>query len=129
MTEPLRVELPGLSLACRESGPADGPPLVLLHALGERATDWDVVLPALAPQHRVHALDLRGHGDSGRPPGAPGPPGGVRRRGGPVPHPLNGSGERERGTGRVPQMPCSAGRRPARMAVRRSAWSASVRSA
>ncbi len=68
MTEPLTVvELPGLSLACRESGPADGPPLVLLHALGERATDWDVVLPALAPQHRVHALDLRGHGDSGRP--------------------------------------------------------------
>ncbi len=25
------------------------------------------MLPALAPQHRVHALDLRGHGDSGRP--------------------------------------------------------------
>ncbi|WP_328953294.1 alpha/beta fold hydrolase [Kitasatospora purpeofusca] len=67
MTEHLTVELPGLSLACRESGPADGPPLVLLHALGERATDWDVVLPGLAPRHRVHALDLRGHGDSGRP--------------------------------------------------------------
>ncbi len=67
MTPPLMVDLPGLSLACRESGPADGPPLVLLHALGERASDWDVVLPDLAPQHRVHALDLRGHGDSGRP--------------------------------------------------------------
>ncbi|MFJ8430812.1 alpha/beta fold hydrolase [Kitasatospora sp. NPDC094019] len=67
MTQPLMVDLPGLSLACRESGPADGPPLVLLHALGERATDWDAVLPDLAPRHRVHALDLRGHGDSGRP--------------------------------------------------------------
>ncbi|MER5353533.1 alpha/beta fold hydrolase [Kitasatospora sp. NPDC002551] len=67
MTGHRMVELPGLSLAYRESGPADGPPLVLLHALGERAADWDVVLPALAPHHRVLALDQRGHGDSGRP--------------------------------------------------------------
>ncbi|MED7952769.1 alpha/beta fold hydrolase [Streptomyces sp. BE20] len=67
MTAHRTVDLPELSLAYRESGPADGPPLVLLHALGERATDWDDVLPALAPHHRVYALDLRGHGDSGRP--------------------------------------------------------------
>ncbi|GHF64010.1 3-oxoadipate enol-lactonase [Kitasatospora xanthocidica] len=61
------VDLPEVTLAYRVSGPADGPPLVLLHALGERASDWDVVLPGLAPGHRVYALDLRGHGDSGRP--------------------------------------------------------------
>ncbi|MFI8455146.1 alpha/beta fold hydrolase [Kitasatospora sp. NPDC085464] len=67
MTDERTVDLPGVTLAYRESGPADGPPLVLLHALGERASDWDVVLPALAPGHHVHALDLRGHGDSGRP--------------------------------------------------------------
>ncbi|MDH6707560.1 3-oxoadipate enol-lactonase [Kitasatospora sp. MAA19] len=66
MTEIRTVELPELTIAYRASGPADGPPLVLLHALGERATDWDVVLPALAPGHHVYALDLRGHGDSGR---------------------------------------------------------------
>ncbi|MFF8770445.1 alpha/beta fold hydrolase [Kitasatospora sp. NPDC015120] len=67
MTDHRTVELPGLTLAYRESGPADGPPLVLLHALGERGADWEPVLPALAPRHRVLALDLRGHGDSDRP--------------------------------------------------------------
>ncbi|MFJ9443399.1 alpha/beta fold hydrolase [Kitasatospora sp. NPDC101235] len=60
------VDLPGVTLAYRESGRPDGPPLVLLHALGERAADWDTVLPDLAPAHRVFALDLRGHGDSAR---------------------------------------------------------------
>ncbi|MQS17692.1 alpha/beta fold hydrolase [Streptomyces kaniharaensis] len=66
MTDVRIVDLPGVAIAYRESGPPDGPPLVLLHALGERAADWDGVLPALAPRHRVYALDLRGHGDSGR---------------------------------------------------------------
>ncbi|MFI2609762.1 alpha/beta fold hydrolase [Kitasatospora sp. NPDC018619] len=62
------VDLPGATLAYRESGRPDGPPLVLLHALGERAADWDTVLPHLAPGHHVYALDLRGHGDSARTP-------------------------------------------------------------
>ncbi|MEU9041688.1 MULTISPECIES: alpha/beta fold hydrolase [unclassified Kitasatospora] len=66
MTDVRTVDLPGVTLAYRESGRADGPPLVLLHALGERASDWDVVLPGLAPGHHVYALDLRGHGDSDR---------------------------------------------------------------
>ncbi|MFD7449292.1 alpha/beta fold hydrolase [Kitasatospora sp. NPDC059827] len=66
MTTVRTVELPGVTLAYRESGRPDGPPLVLLHALGERAADWDAVLPDLAPDHHVYALDLRGHGDSGR---------------------------------------------------------------
>ncbi|MFB7907060.1 alpha/beta fold hydrolase [Kitasatospora sp. NPDC059146] len=66
MTTVRTVELPGVTLAYRESGRPDGPPLVLLHALGERAADWDTVLPDLAPDHHVYALDLRGHGDSGR---------------------------------------------------------------
>ncbi|MFJ8622566.1 alpha/beta fold hydrolase [Kitasatospora sp. NPDC093550] len=67
MTGMRTVDLPELTLAYRESGPVGGPPLVLLHALGERGSDWDVVLPALAPRHHVYAPDLRGHGDSGRP--------------------------------------------------------------
>ncbi|MFE2723624.1 alpha/beta fold hydrolase [Kitasatospora sp. NPDC059327] len=67
MTVHRTVELPEVTLAYRESGPPGGPPLLLLHALGERATDWDGVLPDLAPHHRVLALDLRGHGDSGWP--------------------------------------------------------------
>lgn len=37
---------------------------MLLHALGEDATDWETVAPALARSRRVYALDLRGHGRS-----------------------------------------------------------------
>ncbi|MFI9323650.1 alpha/beta fold hydrolase [Kitasatospora aureofaciens] len=66
MTTVRTVQLPEVTLAYRESGHPDGPPLVLLHGLGERAAGWDTVLPDLAPHHHVYALDLRGHGDSGR---------------------------------------------------------------
>ena len=45
----------------------EGPPLVLLHALGESALDWRWVLPALAHMHRVYAVDLPGFGYSGKP--------------------------------------------------------------
>jgi 3-oxoadipate enol-lactonase len=53
-----------VDLAYLLSGPADAPPLVLLHALGERAIDWDVVSGPLSARRRVYAVDLRGHGDS-----------------------------------------------------------------
>ncbi|MFJ2020840.1 alpha/beta fold hydrolase [Streptomyces nodosus] len=58
------LDVGGIRLACRLWGPPDAPPLVLLHALGEDATDWEVVVPALARSRRVYALDLRGHGRS-----------------------------------------------------------------
>ena len=48
------------------SGEEGAPPVVLLHGLGESAATWDDVAAALAPEHRVVALDLRGHGASGR---------------------------------------------------------------
>ncbi|MEU5438352.1 alpha/beta hydrolase [Streptomyces sp. NPDC020719] len=51
-------------LAYQLSGPSDAPPLVLLHALGEDATDWEAVVPALARSRRVYTVDLRGHGRS-----------------------------------------------------------------
>jgi pimeloyl-ACP methyl ester carboxylesterase len=38
--------------------------MVLLHGLGEGARSWRPVMPALSEHFRVHALDLRGHGDS-----------------------------------------------------------------
>lgn len=47
-------------------GPANGPPLVLLHGLGRR---WQVFLPvihALSPHWHIFAPDLRGHGKSSR---------------------------------------------------------------
>ncbi|GAA3860383.1 alpha/beta fold hydrolase [Streptomyces sp. NPDC003328] len=67
MTDHRRVDLTGIRLAYRVWGPPDAPPLVLLHALGEGAADWDRVAPVLARSRRVYALDLRGHGLSDRP--------------------------------------------------------------
>ncbi|MFF9331348.1 alpha/beta fold hydrolase [Streptomyces albogriseolus] len=58
------ADVDGVRLAYRVLGPPGAPPLVLLHALGEAASDWDVVVPALARSRRVYALDLRGHGRS-----------------------------------------------------------------
>ncbi|RZU37449.1 pimeloyl-ACP methyl ester carboxylesterase [Streptomyces sp. BK022] len=57
----------GVRLAYRVWGPPEGPPLVLLPALGEVSGDWDTVAAELAHGRRVYAVDLRGHGDSGRP--------------------------------------------------------------
>lgn len=41
-----------------------GPPLVLLHGIGHRRQSWDAVLPLLAPQRELIAVDLPGHGQS-----------------------------------------------------------------
>jgi pimeloyl-ACP methyl ester carboxylesterase len=44
-----------------------GPPLLLLHAVEESASDWRWVLPELSRNYRVYALDLPGIGDSAKP--------------------------------------------------------------
>ncbi|WP_295558773.1 alpha/beta hydrolase [uncultured Hyphomicrobium sp.] len=44
-----------------------GPPLLLLHGLGESIFTWREILPALAARHRVIALDLKGFGHSEKP--------------------------------------------------------------
>jgi len=55
----------GLEIAWEERG-AGEPTLVFVHGwCGERAL-WRTTLADLAPEHRVIALDLGGHGDSGR---------------------------------------------------------------
>jgi pimeloyl-ACP methyl ester carboxylesterase len=41
-----------------------GPPLVLLHGIGSRRAVWDPVVPALARERRVIAVDIPGFGDS-----------------------------------------------------------------
>ncbi|MDT0469920.1 alpha/beta fold hydrolase [Streptomyces gibsoniae] len=64
MVDQRSIDAGGVRLAYRVSGPPDASPLVLLHALGEDATDWEAVVPALARSRRVYALDLRGHGRS-----------------------------------------------------------------
>ncbi len=44
-----------------------GPPLVLLHGVGDNALDWQWVMPTLARTQRVYALDLPGSGGSAKP--------------------------------------------------------------
>lgn len=50
-------------------GPPAGPPLVLVHGGGGRWQDFSPILPSLVLRWHVYALDLRGHGRSGRVPG------------------------------------------------------------
>src|SRR5687767_13701253 len=44
----------------------EGPPLVLLHGWAMHGGLFSPIVPALAKQHRVHAVDLPGHGHSDR---------------------------------------------------------------
>jgi pimeloyl-ACP methyl ester carboxylesterase len=67
MPESRTVDVNGVMLAYRVAGDPAAPPLVLLHGLGDSAADWEPLLPALARDHRVYALDLRGHGQSSHP--------------------------------------------------------------
>ncbi|QUH01474.1 alpha/beta fold hydrolase [Saccharopolyspora erythraea] len=43
----------------------EGAPVVLLHGAGGDLTAWDAFAPLLTHAHRVVAMDLRGHGESG----------------------------------------------------------------
>lgn len=58
----------GVRLVYEVAGPGDGPPLLLLHALGENRGSWSAVGAALAADGwRTLAPDLRGHGESDHP--------------------------------------------------------------
>ena len=60
------VERNGVRLHSRSGGA--GSPLLLLHGHPQSMAMWHKVLPALAARHRVVLMDLRGYGDSMRPP-------------------------------------------------------------
>src|SRR5438105_13486752 len=49
-------------------GPAQAPPLLLLHGLGDSLAGWAQVVGSLTRSYQVHLLDLPGHGLSARPP-------------------------------------------------------------
>ena len=61
------IPLTGLTFHYREAGDPTAPPVVLLHALGPDARDWDEVALMLTERYHVLALDQRGHGESARP--------------------------------------------------------------
>jgi pimeloyl-ACP methyl ester carboxylesterase len=65
IVEERNIDVGGLPIRYLAAG--EGPPLVLLHALGESALDWRWVLPALAHTNRVYAPDLPGFGYSAKP--------------------------------------------------------------
>jgi pimeloyl-ACP methyl ester carboxylesterase len=66
MSEPVElVGEHGLRLVADAHGPADGPPALLLHGLGQSRQSWGATAAKLAAQGwRAYAVDLRGHGDS-----------------------------------------------------------------
>lgn len=49
-------------------GPANGPPLVMLHGVLGRWQDFAGMIPHLIPTWHVYAIDFRGHGESDRAP-------------------------------------------------------------
>jgi 3-oxoadipate enol-lactonase len=64
-----RVEVDGVGIAWQEIGPADAPPLVLVHSLGLDAHMWEPQVEGLSNDHFLVVMDLRGHGRSDAPAG------------------------------------------------------------
>jgi pimeloyl-ACP methyl ester carboxylesterase len=60
------TQVAGASIAYRAWGRRDQGGIVLVHGGAAHARWWDHIAPLLASTHRVAALDLSGHGDSGR---------------------------------------------------------------
>lgn len=60
------IQTTGTSIRARVGG--SGPPLLLLHGFPQTHVIWHKIAPALAERFTVVAADLRGYGDSGKPP-------------------------------------------------------------
>lgn len=60
------VVVDGVRVHLRCWGPAGSPGVVLIHGGAAHSGWWDHVAPLLAQTNRVVAVDLSGHGDSGR---------------------------------------------------------------
>jgi haloacetate dehalogenase len=62
----VRVATGGATINAVHGG--SGPPVLLLHGFPQTHALWHRLAPALAKEHTVVAADLRGYGDSSRPP-------------------------------------------------------------
>lgn len=58
-----------IDIAYRWDGPADGPIVMMAHAMGTSHLIWDRQMPALADHYRLLRYDWRGHGDTDAPEG------------------------------------------------------------
>ena len=65
--ERTRMTTSGTEINLRKAG--QGPPLLLLHGYPQTQVMWHKIAPALAERFTVVLTDLRGYGDSGKPPG------------------------------------------------------------
>jgi haloacetate dehalogenase len=64
-----RIQTSGAIIHARRGG--SGPPLLLLHGYPQTHAMWHAVASRLAEEFTVVAADLRGYGDSSKPPGDP----------------------------------------------------------
>src|SRR3954449_7530889 len=64
-----RIPAGEVTLRVRHGG--DGPPMLLLHGHPRTHTTWHAVAPRLARDHTVVCPDLRGYGESSKPPTTP----------------------------------------------------------
>lgn len=62
-------DVDGIRLYARIGGRIDAPPLLLLHGFPQTHAMWQRVAQQLAPHFRLVLPDLRGYGDSAKPPG------------------------------------------------------------
>jgi haloacetate dehalogenase len=61
-----RIDVGDVVLRVRHGG--EGPPVMLLHGHPRTHTTWHLVAPLLAAEHTVICPDLRGYGESSKPP-------------------------------------------------------------
>src|SRR4030095_4635164 len=64
-----KVQVPGATINGVIGG--TGPPLLLLHGAPLSHISWRLITPDLAKKYTIVAPDLRGYGDSTKPPDAP----------------------------------------------------------
>ena len=64
--KPLTIQTSGATINAVMAG--QGPPLLLLHGAPQSMLSWRLAAPDLAKDHTVVVTDLRGYGDSSKPP-------------------------------------------------------------
>jgi pyruvate dehydrogenase E2 component (dihydrolipoamide acetyltransferase) len=64
--EPLKITAGGRTIRYLHLGDHDGRAVVFIHGFGGDLNNWMFTQPALAAEHKTYALDLPGHGESGK---------------------------------------------------------------